>query len=117
MLFSAALRPVVARRAITAAAAPQRRLASSSTSSANTSVFARENFAKYRPDIKFTGETTLGEVWEKCYVKYRYRLVYPIVAWVGFLYYKMWHPYTPESEKKKLKAREDYLASLEYHSV
>ncbi|KAJ3151813.1 hypothetical protein HDU89_001862 [Geranomyces variabilis] len=113
MLFSTALRPV-ARRAITAAA-PQRRLASSS--SANTSVFARENFAKYYPDIKFTGETTLGEVWEKCYVKYRYRLIYPIAAWVGFLYYKMWNPYTPESEKKKLKAREDYLTGLEYHSV
>ncbi|KAI8919407.1 hypothetical protein DFJ77DRAFT_424460, partial [Powellomyces hirtus] len=75
------------------------------------------NFAKYVPDIKLTGETTLGEVWEKCYVKYRYRLIYPIGLWVGFLYWKLWVPYTPEAEKKKLKAREDYLTGLEFHSA
>ncbi|KAI8822543.1 uncharacterized protein EV422DRAFT_524414 [Fimicolochytrium jonesii] len=89
MLFSAALRPA-ARRTV-ASRAVQRRFASQGHP-ANSSVFARDNFAKYVPDVKISPETTLGELWEKCYVKYRYRLLYPIAAWVGFLYYQFWVP-------------------------
>ncbi|KNC98132.1 uncharacterized protein SPPG_06539 [Spizellomyces punctatus DAOM BR117] len=112
MLFKAVLRPLAARPAVASRAlvAPQRRMAS-------TSVFAADNFKKYVPDVRLTGETTLGEIYEKAYVRYRYRLLYPIAAWVGFLYYYLWVPYAPESEKKAVREREEYLKSLEYHSV
>lgn len=58
--------------------------------------------------------STLGEVYERFYTKYQYRLVYPIVGWVGFLYYTLWTPYVDPKLKLKQKERMDYLKSLEY---
>ncbi|KAJ3019787.1 hypothetical protein HKX48_001760 [Thoreauomyces humboldtii] len=110
MIFNAALRPVRIASVVPRAAIVQRRAQS-------TSVFARDNFAKYAPDLKLSGETTLGEVWDKAYVKYRYRLVYPIVAWVGFLYWQLWIPYADPKEKAAARARLDHLESLNFHQV
>ncbi|KAI9005376.1 hypothetical protein BC832DRAFT_557278 [Gaertneriomyces semiglobifer] len=111
MMFKAALRPLAGRPASAASRAlvPRRHQ--------STSVFAADNLKKFLPDVKFTGETTLGEIFEKGYTRYRYRLVYPIAAWVGFLYVYMWHPYRPEAEKKVDKDRLDYLDSLKFRQV
>ncbi|KAH6566095.1 hypothetical protein BASA50_011061 [Batrachochytrium salamandrivorans] len=74
------------------------------------------NLSAGLPNLKgMNGQTTLGELWERAYVKYQYRLMYPIAAWVGFLWYNLWVPYAPKAEKAEAKARMDYLKSLEYH--
>ena len=39
-----------------------------------------------------TSATTLGEVYDRAVVKYKYRLAYPILAWIGFLWYNLWIP-------------------------
>ncbi|KAI8927900.1 hypothetical protein BC831DRAFT_393210, partial [Entophlyctis helioformis] len=68
------------------------------------------------PNVKgITGETTLGEVYDRVYTKYQYRLLYPIAGWIGFLWYFLWTPYMPADEKAKLKARLEHLKSLEFH--
>ncbi|KAL2918610.1 hypothetical protein HK105_202011 [Polyrhizophydium stewartii] len=80
-------------------------------------VQARSNWSlsSSLPNLKgVNGETTLGEVWDRVYVKYRYRLMYPLAAWIGFLWYNLWIPYTPASEKAAQKARMDHLKSLEF---
>jgi hypothetical protein len=47
----------------------------------------------YLPKLQgINGNTTLGEVYERLYSKYQYRLIYPIAAWAGFLYYTLWTP-------------------------
>ena len=61
-----------------------------------------------------TGQSTLGEVYERFYTKYQYRLIYPIVGWVGFLYWALWTPYVDPHLKMKQKERIDYLKSLEF---
>ncbi|KAI9105823.1 hypothetical protein DFS34DRAFT_601060 [Phlyctochytrium arcticum] len=113
MLFKAALRTAAAARPMAstsrALVAPQRRAAS-------TSVFALDNLKKFVPPVKLSPETTLGEIYEKAYVKYQYRLAYPIIAWVAFLYYQLWVPYAPASEKKEFMKRQEYLKSLEFHA-
>ncbi|KAJ3190743.1 hypothetical protein HK101_008421 [Irineochytrium annulatum] len=83
--------------------------------SQSTSVFAADNLKKFVPSVKFTSETTLGELWDGLYVKYRYRLAYPIALWVGFLYYNLWNPYMPASEKRKIREHQDRLSALEFH--
>ncbi|KAJ3293655.1 hypothetical protein HK104_004293 [Borealophlyctis nickersoniae] len=80
----------------------------------NFTIFSSANFTKFFPKLKITGDTTLGEIWEAGYVKYRYRLVYPIILWATFLWWNLWIPYTPESEKKKMMAHDNYLQSLEW---
>ncbi|KAJ3175369.1 hypothetical protein HK101_010682 [Irineochytrium annulatum] len=83
--------------------------------SQSTSVFAADNLKKFVPNVKFTSQTTLGELWDGLYVKYRYRLAYPIALWVGFLYYHLWNPYMPASEKRKIREHQDRLSALEFH--
>ena len=47
--------------------------------------------SSYFPDVKGVSlDTSLGEVWNRVYTKYRYRLVWPIVGWIGFLYLTLW---------------------------
>ena len=47
----------------------------------------------YLPDFKgVNGDTTLGEVFSRAYGQYKYRLAYPLVAWIGFLWYNLWVP-------------------------
>ncbi|RKO89195.1 hypothetical protein BDK51DRAFT_46901 [Blyttiomyces helicus] len=58
----------------------------------STSVFARDNLVKFVPNVKFTPETTLGDLHEGLYVKYRYRLAYVAIGWTGLLYYLFWNP-------------------------
>jgi hypothetical protein len=53
----------------------------------------QSTIAKYLPN--FTGvnsKTTLGEVWDRAYTNYRYRLAYVVLAWGGFLWYNLWVP-------------------------
>jgi hypothetical protein len=57
--------------------------------SQSTGVFSSDNLKKYVPQVKLSGSTTLGEVWDAVYAKYKYRLAYPIILWVGFLYYNL----------------------------
>ncbi|KAJ3211537.1 hypothetical protein HDU67_004440 [Dinochytrium kinnereticum] len=81
----------------------------------STGVFAADNLKKFVPNVKLSGETTLGQLWEGIYVKYKYRLAYPVGLWVGFLWYNLWQPYKSAEEKKKIAAHEDRLSKLEYH--
>jgi hypothetical protein len=50
-------------------------------------VFSYENLKELFPKINLSGSTTLGEVWEKAYTKYPYKLAYPIILWAGFVSY------------------------------
>ncbi|KAI8609425.1 hypothetical protein BC830DRAFT_1049849, partial [Chytriomyces sp. MP71] len=59
--------------------------------------------------------STLGEVHERFYAKYQYRLIYPVLLWAGFLWYNLWVPEMPKEEKKALQERLAYLKSLEFH--
>jgi hypothetical protein len=66
---------------------PIRRLASQSL----VQVRNQSTFAKYLPDLSgVNGQTTLGNLSERLYTKYRYRLVWPIAGWIGFLYVTLW---------------------------
>ena len=69
---------------------------------------------QFLPQMNFTSQTTLGQVFDSMYVKYRYRLVYPIIGWVGVLYYFLWNPYESEDVKKAQLARMKLLKSLEF---
>ncbi|KAJ8324172.1 hypothetical protein QVD99_008508 [Batrachochytrium dendrobatidis] len=76
------------------------------------------NFSSALPNLKgINGQTTLGEVWDRAYVKYQYKLMYPVSAWILFLWYNLWNPYAPASEKAEKKARLDHLKSLEFHQT
>ena len=90
------------------------------------SVFCSSTITSKLPQVKLCSSTTLGEIWDAAFVKYKYRMAYPALLWAGFLYYNLWVPYfsfsfltlssyMPEAEKKALKAKEDYLTSLEFH--
>ncbi|KAJ3117111.1 hypothetical protein HDU96_007900 [Phlyctochytrium bullatum] len=83
--------------------------------SQSTSVFAADNLKKFVPNVTITENTTLGELWDGVYVKYKYRLAYPVALWIGFLWYNLWGPYKSKAEKEKIREREDYLKSLEFH--
>ncbi|KAI8850808.1 hypothetical protein BC829DRAFT_388356, partial [Chytridium lagenaria] len=75
--------------------------------SQSTSVFAADNFKKFVPNVKLSGDTTLGQ--------YKYRLAYPVGLWIGFLWYNLWNPLKPASEKKAIREHEDRLLKLEFH--
>ncbi|KAJ3417377.1 hypothetical protein HDV05_004842 [Chytridiales sp. JEL 0842] len=96
-------------------AAPQTLRTAASRRAASTSVFSKDTFAKYVPQVKLQGSTTLGEIWDAAFVKYRYRLAYPIAIWVGFLWYNLSGTLKTPEEKKELRARGEKLKSLEFH--
>ncbi|KAJ3306238.1 hypothetical protein HDV03_000158 [Kappamyces sp. JEL0829] len=74
------------------------------------------SFTSFLPNLKgVSSETTLGEVYERVYTGYRYKLIWPVVGWIGFLYLTLWEDYTPPAEKAAQKARMDKLASLEWN--
>ncbi|KAJ3100049.1 hypothetical protein HDU97_002533 [Phlyctochytrium planicorne] len=83
--------------------------------SQSTGVFAADNLKKFVPNVKLSGETTLGQVWDGLYTNYKYRLAYPIGIWVGFLWYNLWNPYKSADEKRKIREHEDRLQKLEFH--
>eukprot|EP00842_Homolaphlyctis_polyrhiza_P001640 jgi/Hompol1/2477/HPOL_000096-RA len=58
--------------------------------------------------------TTLGELYDRAYTKYQYRIMYPVLAWVGFLWYNLWIPYTPADVKQKQFERMEKLKALEF---
>ncbi|KAI9205700.1 uncharacterized protein BJ171DRAFT_501208 [Polychytrium aggregatum] len=80
----------------------------------SNSVFASDNLKKFVPKVEFTDSTTLGQIWDACYVKYRYRLIYPVIGWIGVLYYFLWIPYIPESEKVAAAEKAEKLKALEF---
>jgi hypothetical protein len=70
---------------------------------------------KFLPNLQgVNGNTTLGEVYNRVYGKYRYRLVWPILGWIGFLYYNLWFPYDSDAVKAKALERMEKLKSLEF---
>ncbi|KAJ3331479.1 hypothetical protein HDU76_003085 [Blyttiomyces sp. JEL0837] len=106
MIFPRIARPLISRSPLTGVSAIR---------SKSTFVFAPENLAELLPKVNISGSTTLGEVWDQVYVKYQYRLAYPVLLWAGFLWYNLWNPYMKKAEKKKLKDHEDRLKKLEFH--
>ncbi len=62
-----------------------------STQSSN-SILSMSTITSKLPQVKLSSSTTLGELWEGAFVKYKYRAVYPILLWVGFLWYNLWSP-------------------------
>ncbi|KAJ3128256.1 hypothetical protein HK098_004830 [Nowakowskiella sp. JEL0407] len=80
----------------------------------STSVMSWSHFKKFLPKVELKESTTLGEVYDSLWTRYRYRHVYPIAAWVLFLWYNLWGSYAPESEKKKQLDRIQRLMDLEY---
>ncbi|KAI8805474.1 hypothetical protein BJ742DRAFT_759552 [Cladochytrium replicatum] len=117
--MSSALGLAAARRSI-ARAQPLFRSAAvrnNSTSSSQQAVpsFSWANFKTFLPAVNtLTGKNTVGDLVDVLWTKYRYRAAYPVIAWVAFLYWNMWGSYTPDSEKAKVRAREEKLKSLEY---
>ncbi|KAI8831024.1 hypothetical protein CcCBS67573_g00974 [Chytriomyces confervae] len=78
--------------------------------------FSSESIGALFPSTAgLSANSTLGEVYERLYTKYEYRLAYPIALWVGFLWYNLWIEEMPASEKKALKDRIEYLKTLEFH--
>ncbi|KAJ3254339.1 hypothetical protein HK103_007221 [Boothiomyces macroporosus] len=75
----------------------------------------RHSSTKILPDLSgVNSSTTLGELSDRLFFKYKYRLAIPVVAWVGFLYYNFWNPYEDPKVKAEQKARIDLLKSLVY---
>ncbi|TPX44375.1 hypothetical protein SeLEV6574_g04536 [Synchytrium endobioticum] len=83
----------------------------------STSVFAWNNLKKFVPQVPLSFEATLGQVWDGLYTNYRYKMVYPILLWIAFLQHNLWVPYTKESDKAVLRAKEERLQKLEYHQL
>ncbi|KAJ3087539.1 hypothetical protein HK102_010835 [Quaeritorhiza haematococci] len=102
-------------RTTTRLATPAARLALQRRAASGTSVFAPSHLAKFFPQVELKGTTTLGEVWDAVFAKYKYRMVYPVLAWVGFCYWAMWTPYQDPVERKKIQARMEKLKNMEYH--
>ena len=62
------------------------------TRSQSNTIFSTSTITSKLPQVKLSSSTTLGEVWEGAFVKYKYRAVYPVLLWVGFLWYNLWTP-------------------------
>ncbi|KAJ1558900.1 hypothetical protein HK405_012783 [Cladochytrium tenue] len=94
-------------RPVVAAAALGRR-------NASTSVFAWAHLKTFLPPLKVESTTTLGEIYDQVYGKYRYRLAYPVLLYGGYLWWNLWTPYISKEEKEKIKEHEDRLGKLEF---
>ncbi|KAJ3036961.1 hypothetical protein HK097_003663 [Rhizophlyctis rosea] len=97
------------------AARPQPAIQRRFASTGNNTYLSTNTIRELLPDLKITSETTLGEIYEKAFKNYRSRMIWPVIGWAGLMYYIFNTPYISEAEKKQLRARDDYLKSLEYH--
>ncbi|KAJ3298594.1 hypothetical protein BCR33DRAFT_716722 [Rhizoclosmatium globosum] len=78
--------------------------------------FSAESIGALLPKIgHLNANSTLGQVWDAVYVKYQFRLIYPVALWAGFLWYNLWVPDMPAAEKKVLQDRLNFLKDLEFH--
>ncbi|RKP01729.1 hypothetical protein CXG81DRAFT_25569 [Caulochytrium protostelioides] len=73
-------------------------------------ISVRQWIGQFLPNVRFTSQTTLGEIWENGVVKYKYRMAYSIIAWAGLLHYAFWSPYKTKEqlaeERAAIEARE-----------
>ncbi len=58
----------------------------------HNTIFSWNTISSKFPPLKVNSQTTLGEIWEVAFVKYKYRAAYPVIAWIGFLWYNLWVP-------------------------
>ena len=59
-----------------------------------SSIRSASTLSSYLPNMTgVSSSTTLGELSSRLYTNYRYRLVWPIGAWIGFLYLTLWEEY------------------------
>ena len=58
----------------------------------SNSIFQWSTVAEKLPQVPLKSSTTLGELWDAAFVKYKYRAAYPLLGYIGFLYYSLWTP-------------------------
>ncbi|KAI9350059.1 hypothetical protein DFJ73DRAFT_832967 [Zopfochytrium polystomum] len=83
----------------------------------SNSVLAWSHLKTFLPRLNYNGSSTLGEVYDGLYAKYKYRLAYPVLLWGLFLYSNLWGSYISPEEKAQIRAHDEKLKSLEFHQV